>query len=227
MRFRKSCKSAGRGVFAQSQIRRGAMSNAPRSTKDWLRAVASHLSVSPSELARLAGRSPSTLTRYLNDNTGEAGISERTLADIAKAAGVAVMEFPYRPQGFADREAETYVFADPGVGTSTDRAVRELVAGRNGRVAWVMRSHALELSGILPGDILVVDMNLQPRPRDIVCAQLYDWAGDRAETVFRIYQTPWLMTHAAREGPAQPVAVDGQAVVIKGVVTATLRARAA
>lgn len=192
----------------------------------WVRAVLAHLGVNATQLAKRAGIAPSTLNRPLNEADYAGHLSGRIIGKIAEVAGLKPMEFPRALAGFGEADAERYSFSDPVFGTATDRAVRELAAGRNGRDPWVMKSHALELSGVLPGDIMIVDLNMQPRPRDLVCAQVYDWKGSRAETIFRLFEPPWLLTHSAREAPAKPLAVDGETVAIKGVVTAVLRSRA-
>jgi lambda repressor-like predicted transcriptional regulator len=190
----------------------------------WVRAILAYLGVSPTELARRAKLAPSTLHRPLNEPAYPGVLSGRTLGAIAEVAGVRPLEYPARMRGMAEPEALAYVEPsrlDPG--DNVGRAVRELVAGRNGRDAWVAQNHALDLAGILPGDIVIVDLNLQPKARDIVCAQIYDWSGTRTETVFRVFDAPFLLTRSTRIDD-KPLTVDGTTVVIKGVVTAVLRA---
>lgn len=192
----------------------------------WVKAVQAHLGVSLTELARRARIAPSTIQRPINDPQWDGMLSGRTLAAIGDAAGLKPLEFPARMRGMAEAEAEPYVHeARPDAADNVERAVRELCRGRNGRDPWVMRSYALEMAGILPGDVMILDMNLAPQPRDVVCAQIYDWSGMKAETIFRLYQPPFLLTHSMRAGPDKPITVDNQSVVIKGVVGAVLRAR--
>jgi hypothetical protein len=192
---------------------------------EWVRAVMSYLGVpSANRLAELAGVNPANIQRPLSDNyKGKFGAT--TIARIAEAANLRPMEFPSRPAGMNEAEAQRYVYESAGDINegNVERAVRELCRGRNGRDPWVMRSHALELSGIVPGDVLIVDMNLQPKPKDVVCAQIY--SGHTAETVFRIFEPPYLVTHSLRFGTQKPVPVDGEEVVIRGVVDVILRRR--
>jgi hypothetical protein len=194
----------------------------------WIKAVQVYLGVSLTELARRAKIAPSTLQRPINDPDWDSLLSDRTLAAVAEVAGLRPFEFPSRPgAGFGEPEAVPYQYEDMGsaLDSNVDRAVRELTRGRNGRDPWVIQSHALELAGLLPGDIVIVDLNLQPKPKDVVCAQLYDWSGTKAETVFRIYEPPYLLTNSLRFGTQKPVPVDGREVVIKGVVDGLFRRR--
>ncbi len=193
----------------------------------WIKAVQAYLGVSLTELARRARIAPSTLQRPINDPAWNGLMSDRTLAAVGTAANLRVMEFPSRPTGLGEPEAAPFAFNQNGdaIDQNVDRAVRELIRGRNGRDPWVIKSHALELSGIIPGDIVIVDMNLQPKPKDVVCAQLFDWSRRTAETVFRIYEPPYLLTNSLRIGTQKPIPVDGQDVVIRGVVDGLFRRR--
>lgn len=192
----------------------------------WIRAVQAHLGVSATELARRAKLAPSTLQRPLNDPDFAGMLSGRTMAAVAEIAGLKPMEFPARMRGLSEADASPFQYDDRNdAADNINRAVRELCRGRNGRDAWVMKSYALELAGILPDDVMIVDMNRSAQPRDIVCAQIYDWSGAKSETVFRVYAPPYLVTHSLRNGIENPVAVDNSTVMIKGVVDAVLRAR--
>lgn len=186
-----------------------------------------HLGISANELARRAKLAPSTIQRPLNDPAWPNVLSGRTLSAIAEIAGLKPLEFPSRTGAgsFGEPEAVPFQFDQEAdaIGSNVDRAVRELCKGRNGRDPWVMRSNLLEMSGILPGDILIVDMNITPRQKDVVCAQLYQWSLMKAETVFRVYEPPYLLTNSG--ATSKPVAVDGQDVMIRGVVDGLVRPR--
>ena len=193
----------------------------------WVRAILAHLGVSATELAKRAKIAPSTLQRPLNDPEWTNLLSGRTMAAIGEVAGLRPLEFPSRTRGMAEPEARPYVYDQArDAADNFDRSVRELCQGRVGRDPWVMKSYALELSGVLPGDVMIVDLNVQPAPDDIVCAQIYDWSGSKTETVFRLFDPPYLVTNSVRAGREKPMAVDNSSVVIKGVVTTILRNRA-
>lgn len=192
----------------------------------WIRAVMAHLGISANELAKRARIAPSTIQRPLNDPQWASTLSGLTLAKVAAVANLQPLEFPSRAGGFGEPEASPFQYdkeAD-AIGSNIDRAVREMVRGRNGRDPWVVHTRLLEMSGILPGDILIVDLNMQPRPKDIVCAQIYQWAIGKADTVFRVYEPPYLLTNSGTT--TRPVPVDNQDVVIRGVVDGLIRPRA-
>ena len=188
----------------------------------WVRAVMAHLGLtSANQLAQRADVDPSLIQKPLNPNyKGKFGVE--TLAKIGKAANLRPMEFP---GGFSDVEAEPFVFEETdAISQNFDRAVRELTRGRNGRDAWTARSTALVNEGIRPGDVMIVDQNMSAQPKDVVCAQIYDWPSMRAETVFRVYEPPFLLT-ASSQGTTRPLMVDGDKILIRGVVDAVLRRR--
>jgi SOS-response transcriptional repressor LexA len=90
-------------------------------------------------------------------------------------------------------------------------------------VPWTLRSRALEVAGYLPGDVLIVDLNARPDDGDVVCAQVYE--RDNAETLFRIYEAPYLQAATYQRGLFKPLLVDGRRVVLRGVVVASIRPR--
>lgn len=187
-----------------------------------------HARMKPTELARRIGKAPSTLNRFLNDPGAEHNLSRDTVNLISQELGFAPLEFPSSPRrspGFSEPEATSF---DAGTGTGdtlVDEAVRNLVHGRNAVDPWVLRSRAVETAGYLPGDILIVDLNERPRPRDLVCAQVVDWAGGRAETVFRLYEPPYLIAATGDTRLLKPFVVDDDVVIIRGVVVSSLRPR--
>ncbi len=202
------------------------MSKSREEQSAWVRAVAAYLGVSLTELARRARLAPSTLQRPLNDPHWNGLLSGKTMAAVAEVAGLRPYEYPARMRGMAEPDAQPFVYDERNdAADNVDRAVRELCRGRNGRDPWVMKSFALELAGVLPGTVMIVDLNVTPRPHDIVCAQIYDWSGTKTETVFRIFEPPFLVAHSVRTGPEKPVMVDNSTVIIKGVVTTVLRSR--
>lgn len=204
------------------------MADTKQDQLDWVRAVMAHLGLTTyNALAVRAKVDPSLIQKPFNKNyKGKFGTD--TLGKIAAAAGLRVMEWPDRPGGLAEAEAIPFEYDQSGdaIAQNVDRAVRELTRGRNGRDAWQIQGHALELSGYVPGDIVIVDLNMTPRPKDVVCAQVYDWPNRRAETVFRVYDPPFLLTNSIRFGPQKPLLVDDERVSIRGVVDGLFRRRA-
>lgn len=205
------------------------MAISQRDTKAWIKAVAAHLNLSLSELALKSGVAASTVTRYINDLTGTIGISQRTLDAIATFSGFRPHQMPglRRPMGLGEPEAVPYQVAadnDP-YPAWVETAIAAAKAGKNGVEAWVMRTAALDLLGVLAGDILMIDQNRRPRSGDIVCAQLTDLVTGSVETVMRRYDPPYIVTHSAKMGPARPEPVDDERVIVMGVSIGVIRPR--
>ena len=129
-------------------------------------------------LAAKARLAQPTITTFLNKAGVAHALSARTVAAIESATGMRYGPNP-RPAGF--RESEATPLDPAGMGADLD-FVAAATAGQPGVDPWALRSRALETAGVLAGDILIVDLNAQPRGGDIVCAQIYDWARSRAET---------------------------------------------
>lgn len=189
----------------------------------WIRAVLAQTGLNLNQLAKKIGRSGSTLHRPMNDPGNTTMISSRVLAEIAGFAGLRVMEFPGRQKGFSENEAVPYIYEqNKQEVSSAASAVKAMVGNRNGRDPWVVQTALLDMAGIIPGDILIVDLNKRPVSGDIVCAQLYDWTADRAETAFRIYDAPYLTSYS-KQRTTKPIMVDDDTVKIMGVVDGLIR----
>lgn len=194
--------------------------------KAWLRDILERTGETPSALARRAGLATTTLTRFLDDTNSSIPHS-RTLAKIAHAAHVAPIGLPTRDQAagakmLRENDAEPYRAAphDPMAAM-----IDAHISGRNATDPWVMKSHCLELAGLIPGDIMIVDLNRKPVSGDVVCAQVYQWAAGTAETVFRLYEPPYLIAATLDQAQRRPLIVDSDRVIIKGVVVSSLRVR--
>jgi transcriptional regulator with XRE-family HTH domain len=199
------------------------MSDPRDETRTWLRGILASTGWTPTELARRARVAQTTLTRFLNDADHAHDLSRRTIAAIASAARLPQPGIvPERRPGFAESDATPFAAASDGV---TEAMVRHAIAGAPGVNPWVMGSRALELAGYLPGDVLVIDLNAEPRSRDAVCAQVYAPTGMSAETVMRIWQPPFLVAASMDERFGRPILVDNDLVVIRGVIVAGVRPR--
>lgn len=202
------------------------MNQTQRETKDWLKAMASHLGLSMSQLARNAGMAASTLTRYVNDETDTLTIQQSSLEAVANFTGFRPYQFPGRSRpGFNEPDAIPFELDDRVPAPWVRSAVLEARSGRNGIEAWVMKGAALDAMGILPGDVIIVDQNLKPKPGDVVVAQIVDYGRGSAETVIRVYQPPYICSHSVRLGPMRPEQVDEDRVSIAGTAIGFLRTR--
>jgi transcriptional regulator with XRE-family HTH domain len=175
------------------------------------------------QLAHRAGLDPSTLSRFLTEGREGHTLRASTLRKIEQATGVPLDETAGVPNhGFAESEAAPLVV---DTASPLQRIVAILAASGANIDPWTLHSPALEGAGYRRGDILLVSLGETPASGDIVCAQIYDWAKGRAETVFRMFQPPYLV--AATSDPAflRPHLVEDGKVVIKGVVVHSIRSR--
>lgn len=200
------------------------MGNSQRATKQWIASVAAYLNLSPSALAKNSGNAASTVTRYLNDTTGTVGISQRTLDRIAEYSGVPVLRMPDERGGLQEPDAIPFDQSEKASGWLKN-AVDAIKAGRNHVFPYEMRGWSLDMSGILPGDVLVFDMQQRPKPGDVVCVQCIDFTSGEAETLVRIYQPPFVLSHSAKLGVQKPLTVDEDRVSVRGVMLASIRPR--
>lgn len=201
------------------------MSNSQRDTKAWIKAVATYMNLSQSELAKRAGLAPSTVTRYINDTTNTLGITQRSLDLIAQFSGIPAHRMPGEQNRSGTLEQDAEPLGNEFLPEWVTAAVDRLISESSTRTAWRMKGWALEMLGVLPGDILIIDTSLRPKSGDIVVAEVTDWAIGQKETAFRLYQPPFIVTHSSKLGPQKPLTVDEETVQLRGVCIATLRTR--
>jgi len=195
--------------------------------RDWLLKVTREHGIKPTPLAKAAGVAATTITRKLNDPNDTAILTDLTIARICEFLKIEPPNFlgeetpSARPRGFAEPEASPYLLRDD----DPMRGAIEAAIGKTfSRVAWELRGRALEHEGYRAGDVLIVDLNELPQAGDIVCAQIYNWQNpSQTETVFRLYEKPYLVVAGHVEGSRRPLAVDGDNVMIKGVIVGMVR----
>jgi len=176
------------------------------------------------ELAQRAGLDPSTLSRFLTGGREGHALRQATIRKIELASGLTASGKAVAApvQGFAESEASP-------LEVSAQSPLRAIIAalaqGRRNIDPWTLQSRALEGAGYRPGDILLVALDEIPASGDVVCAQIYDWSKGRAETVFRIFQPPYLIAATGDPQFMRPHLVDDSTVSIKGVVLHSLRGR--
>jgi transcriptional regulator with XRE-family HTH domain len=178
---------------------------------------------SQTDLAHRAGLDPSTLSRFLNKGRDGHALRPSSIQRISNAAGIPFGDFmPRQPEGLNESEADPYVYETPN---SQAAAIRALCVNRENVDAWTLNSRAIEGAGYKPGDILLVGLGETPLAGDVVCAQVYDWAKGRAETIFRIYQPPALVASTSDASLLRPYLISDTSVAIKGIVLHVLRSR--
>lgn len=197
--------------------------NVRRQHLDWYRFVLEVKGWDAAELSRRTGKNPSTFSKFVNDPENKAQLGPATVRLIEQVSGLKAFstEIPVKPRGLAETESSRFE-AEPLAYVSS--AVKMMQGERNGLEPWVMRSRALDGVGYMPGDILLVDLNARPEPGDIVCAQVYDRFGN-AETVFRVFEDPFLVSVTMKVSLIKPLLIDNDRVVVRGVVVASFRER--
>lgn len=194
--------------------------------RDWLRNLPGITGETLTRIAHESDISASTLTRPLKEGEdGHSTLNVRTIAKVVARygveppAGVAALPKGSRSGIGLAEEAAPYR-GEPGDPVAA--AVKALVGDSLTVTPWTLRTRALELAGYMPGDVVLVDLNGVPKPGDAVCAQVYDWARGRAETVMRVLEraTPVDLLVARSLDPElqTPLVVDGERVVVKGVL---------
>ena len=189
--------------------------------REYVRLVVRTSGMSPTRLAKELDIAPSTFTRLLNapeDST--ATLHARTLRKLQDYSGIPPLfgDDSTIPVGIRGLREDAVPFDAKGADPALSSALKALIGGRKAADPWTIRTRALERIGILPGDIVIVDLGRKPEAGDAVCAQVYDWRRGTAETVMRLYEPPYLVAASLDEGLRRPLVVDDEQVIIKGVV---------
>lgn len=192
--------------------------------RDWFQAAHRRAGVSQRAAAARMGRQPGFLSRLYNGQQAMrlpearelADILKVPLADVLRAAGLDASSPPAdAPPTGALGEANVEYLPNREVAAPKAQGPRQTV--------WRVRSGDMRAAGFLPGDVIVVDDALQPRRGDAVLAQLYDLSLGSAETVLRLYLPPYLVRPGLEA--ETPLAVDGERVLVRGVVSSLVRRR--
>jgi SOS-response transcriptional repressor LexA len=191
--------------------------------REWLQQIVKATGDSLSQIATKAHVSDTTLSRIVN-NPGYDGVL--STVTITRITGTYQLPGPEeyagrRPMlgGFA--EAERFNAENDPDGIAA--VVQAMLGARPISDAWRLKTEALEQAGYLPGDVLIVDTTAAPVPQDVVCAQVYDWQRGGAQTVWRVYDPPFLVGVARDRTAHKPMLVDNDRVIIKGVVDKMVR----
>lgn len=191
-----------------------------RQHRDYLRLVLDRTDMKATPLAQKLGIAPSTLTRLLRQpDDSTVTLHAHTLRKLEEFSGI--------PFGSGGEHAgsvrggfreEAVPFDAKGADPALSAALKALMAGRRAATPWTVRTRSLEGLGILPGDIVIVDLGIRAQSGNTVCAQVYDVRRGTAETVLRVYEPPFLVAASFDENLRRPLFVDDNNVAIKGVV---------
>lgn len=204
----------GRSVHRSDNLR--------ENIRDWLERLEKRHGVSRRQLAVRAGISPTTIYRAM-ETDGQFVMSTSKLAQVAQAFGSEMpsgltMEPGQPPQGFGEDTVAPYEGEPPD----------NLPAIGNHQELMTVAGLALDLAGYRPGDVVVVDMSVEPEPGDVVCAMVYSFERGSVEKQLRVYYPPYLVTRSSdARVDGRPLYVDGERVALCGTVVRMIRERVA
>jgi transcriptional regulator with XRE-family HTH domain len=206
------------------------------STAERLKKLRTGAGLSLRGAAGAVGMAPTTYANYENprrykkrhlplDLTNAlAAVFRKQGADVAPLYALAGLDLAQKtPVAGGFRDAEMVEYTSPTAADPRLAALAALADGRNCH-PWLIRGRALVLAGYLPGDLVLVDHDINDPKRDaVVCAQVYDWEAASARTVLRLFAPPYLVAASPDPAYRKPELVDGDRVMIKGVVVASIR----
>lgn len=172
----------------------------------------------PTPLAKAVGLSPSTLLRALDPQSAHS-LERRSIDKI-------VQKFDVPPPDLFGALSSSQRMApaeDELIACKTGPETLGSAAGAT-QSDWEVKTRALELAGVFPGDVVRADSNVEPRSRDLVVAQILD--AKTVETIIRVYEPPYLLTETADPlARRKPLLVDNERVTVCGVIVRTVRIR--
>jgi hypothetical protein len=196
--------------------------------RDWIRSVLERTQDTATGLARKAGLDPSTLTRFMRED-GKATLTRKSIAKISQAVG----ETPYSRRIGLTPAASPEVF-DGGPERIADQiddapihvreAITALLRDRKNAKAFRMQARTIFGQGFL-GEAIAIVVKQEPQRGDIVCANLLGWKDISTTTIFRVFEPPYLVAlpnSFYSPDDRRPLLVDGERVILNGVVTETL-----
>jgi transcriptional regulator with XRE-family HTH domain len=189
----------------------------------YIATVLSKTGWSQTDLAHRSGLDPSTLSRFLTKTRDGRALRASSVQRIARITGIAFGDIvPANENSFSEGEAAPYEYA---LENELDAAIRALCQNRENTDAWILKSRALENAGYRIDDVLIVGLGQPPFAGDVVCAQIYNWSTGEAETIFRIYQPPALISSSNDPETQKPFLLSDSAVSVKGIVLHSVRTR--
>lgn len=193
----------------------------------WLLELLEKLRLTPSALATGAGASDTTITRLLNNPSYAGTLAQETIERIKNTYRVP------GPEDYAQSRRSPMIGLSEASRFDVARESEDLAAvvasilrARPKADAWRLKTLALESVGYLPGDIVFVEAlaaDQMPKPLDAVCAQVMDYQHGAAETVWRVFDAPFLVGAGQDRTAYKPLLVDGERVRILGVISASYR----
>lgn len=185
----------------------------------WLNWLSDLQATTFSDLALGAGVSGNTLTRMrARDGALLDALTVRLLREHWKVEGPETYLLP----GFGNCAEEATCFQEanfPRVGP----AVNQIVKATHETIALVINTRALELSGILPGHVAIIDQTISPCTGDAVLVERAATARSKTKKmIFRLLDTPFLRSNCANPALHKSIYID-DAIRVIGPIIALFR----
>jgi transcriptional regulator with XRE-family HTH domain len=176
----------------------------------WIEAICTSFGVTPTQIARRIGASPSTITRQIKP-----GWTRRPQLDILRR--IAQSYGQQIPASLIGNATQTQGFSEPDV----QPIIRGYDDERDLNLSdWTVRTGVLAAIGCNIGDVLTFDARIKPVAEDVVIAQIYKIGQPGADTVMRYFLPPFLVAAQIGKPTIAPIVVDpeGERVVIMGTM---------
>ncbi|PWE50059.1 hypothetical protein DEM26_08905 [Thioclava sp. NG1] len=198
----------------------------------WFKQQQKRVGVTAEDIARHLGRDRSVVSKIYTGQRSMtldfarkfAEVLDVPLAEVLERAGVGTgVELKSMAPGISEGDAV------PWSPKENDRRRTPTIAEAFGASAgvdiWRVQTGSMALQGYMPGDYMLVDTHQAERAKngDVVVAQIFDNAKNRAVTVLRRLETPVLVAASMEPGDRRVHVVDGINVVVRGKVIASWR----
>ena len=183
----------------------------------WLEHITSSAGITLTELARLAGLTPSTLTRFKANNDLGHSLTARTVRKLENASGVTAYETRTRPRLTAIETEEIEAF-QPDSESEFEGLLAASIKAQEHLSLWKVNSDVLGAIGFASGTVLMVDTKRNPRNGDAVIARRKDITRGTVEDLLRVWRAPYLLTAYSSGEPLAPEPVDNDRISIVGVI---------
>lgn len=206
---------------------------------NWFKARQKKVGVTAEDIAQRMGRNRSAVSHIYNGDRrmslewaqAFADVLQVSVDEVLARAGVIESQdgTPKRttgqkPNGFEEADAAPFT-PKPGQADQIATIARAMGGERPGVDVWQVKTNALELNGYMPGDFILVDTNQSEmcKPGDFAVAQVYNWQTGTAETVFRRFEPPVLVSACTDKSLRGVFVVDQNNVSIRGKIIASWR----
>lgn len=178
----------------------------------WLEAIMARRKVDERAIATASGVNLSTIYRWLDP--------ESTISPQLKSVRQVARAFDMPPPGgaayreFAESDATPFLDAPP----------ESLRPQSPNQYVWRIGNRALELAGVEPGDLVLLDKAAPARAGDIVIAKIHDFERGSAEPKIRYFDGFCLATRTMDPSLSErSIPVDGERAVVMGRIIRLLR----